>query len=62
MWAIWCTHNDVIFDEKKIHLLYAGSLQWRFWSQLQHKDTKKTVRTTSKMLEIIVMDIFAKNG
>ena len=26
MWAIWCTCNDLTF-EKKIYLIYAGSLQ-----------------------------------
>jgi hypothetical protein len=34
----------------------------RFWFLLQCEDTRKSVRVTSKALQVIALEIFAKNG
>jgi hypothetical protein len=56
MWAIWCTHNDLIFRTNNFVLLYR-----LFWSLLQHEDTREIIRSASKALEVVALDIFAKN-
>uniref|UniRef100_A0A0A8Z383 Uncharacterized protein n=1 Tax=Arundo donax TaxID=35708 RepID=A0A0A8Z383_ARUDO len=33
-WAIWLTRNDVIFNKRKITILYAGDLQRDILDQL----------------------------
>jgi hypothetical protein len=33
-----------------------------FWAMLQLEDTRETIRSTSRALEVIASDLFAKNG
>ncbi|RCV31494.1 hypothetical protein SETIT_6G182300v2 [Setaria italica] len=49
MWAIWCMRNDTIFEKKQ------------FTSFMQHEEARKTVCLASKTLEVVVLNIFAKN-
>nr|TKV94280.1 hypothetical protein SEVIR_9G283600v2 [Setaria viridis] len=41
--------------------VFRGAYWLRFWSLLQRRDTKETVRLASKALEVVALDIFAKN-
>uniref|UniRef100_K3YYL3 Uncharacterized protein n=1 Tax=Setaria italica TaxID=4555 RepID=K3YYL3_SETIT len=45
-----------------IQVVFRGAYWLRFWSLLQCKDTRESVRAASKAVEVIVLDIFAKNG
>jgi hypothetical protein len=63
--AIWCTRNDIIFEKKQftyfMQVVFRGAYWLQFWSLLQRKNTKELVRATSKALEVIALEIFAKN-
>jgi hypothetical protein len=61
MWVIWCTRKDIIFEKKFTSFMQAvfkGAYCLWFLSLLQCEDT---IRMASKVLEIIALDIFAKN-
>jgi hypothetical protein len=66
LWAIWCTRNDLVFEKKHFKLfmqvIFRGAYWLRFWSLLQHKDTREIICSARKALEIVTLDIFAKNG
>jgi succinate-acetate transporter protein len=66
IWAIWCTRNDIIFKKKQftsfMQVVFRGAYWLRFWSLLQREDTRESVRVTSKALEAIALEFFAKNG
>ncbi|RCV20933.1 hypothetical protein SETIT_4G097800v2 [Setaria italica] len=66
MWAIWDTCNDMIFEKKRftsfMQTVLRGAYWLRYWSVLQRKDTRETIRMASKALKVIALDIFAKNG
>jgi hypothetical protein len=59
IWAIWCTRNGNIFEKNNSPLLCR--LYLRESIVLQREDTKESIRATSKTLEIIALEIFAKN-
>jgi hypothetical protein len=42
--------------------IFRGAYWLRFWSLLQHEDTKETICSAIRTLEIVALDIFAKNG
>lgn len=66
IWAIWCTRNEVVFEKKRytsfMQAVFRGAYWLQFWSLLQREGAKETVRSASKALEIVALDIFAKNG
>ncbi|RCV10732.1 hypothetical protein SETIT_2G132300v2, partial [Setaria italica] len=65
MWAIWCTRNDLVFEKKRFtsfHAVFRGAYWLRFWSLLQREESRETICSASKALEIVALDIFAKNG
>jgi hypothetical protein len=66
MWAIWRTRNDLIFQNKQFHsfiqAIFTGSYWLRLWSLLQSEDTREIIRSASKALEVVALDIFARNG
>jgi hypothetical protein len=65
MWAIWCTRKDLIFQNKQfhsfMHAIFKGAYWLRFWSLLQCEDTRGIICSVSKALEVVALDIFAKN-
>ena len=66
IWAIWCTRNDIVFEKKQnisfMHAIFKGAYWLRFQVLLQHEDKRETFRCASKALEVIALDVFAKNG
>ena len=66
MWAIWWTRNDLSFEKKIftsfMQAVFRGAYWLRFWSLLHREDTRKTICLVSKALEVVALDIFAKNG
>jgi hypothetical protein len=66
MWAICCTGNDLIFQNKQfhsfMHAIFRGAYWLRFWSLQQCEDTREIIRSASKAVEVVALDIFAKNG
>ena len=66
IWAIQCTRNDLIFEKKQVtsfmQVIFRGAYWLRFSSLLQPKELRVTVRLASKALEVIALDIFAKNS
>lgn len=67
IWTIWCTHNDIVFEKKRFHLIYTAILKGVYWLSFgpyclwRHEDTREVIRAASKALEVITLDIFAKN-
>jgi hypothetical protein len=45
-----------------MQVIFRGAYWLRFWSLLQHEDTREIICSASKALEIVALDIFAKNG
>ena len=63
MWAIWCTRNDLIF-EKKIFTSFmheTGDTGSDFGPCYSMR-IKERLCLASKALEVVALDIFAKNG
>uniref|UniRef100_K3Y316 Uncharacterized protein n=1 Tax=Setaria italica TaxID=4555 RepID=K3Y316_SETIT len=42
--------------------IFRGAYWLRLWSLLQCEESKETICSASKMLEIVALDIFAMNG
>ena len=64
-WAMWLSRNDIVFDKVNpqpcLQILFRATYGIRFWALLQKED-KLTISENCRVLEPIVMEIFARNG
>ncbi|KAG2631366.1 hypothetical protein PVAP13_2NG188200 [Panicum virgatum] len=60
--AAGATLKATASPKKIFTAVFRGAYWLRFWSLLQREDTRKTVCLASKALEVVALDIFAKNG
>src|SRR6266498_155983 len=65
-WAIWLSRNDLVFDKGVVpsymQVIFRGTHWIRFWSLLQQEEDRTVMKTSCRMLETMVMEIFAVNG
>jgi hypothetical protein len=67
IWAIWTSRNDIVFDNTPIktymHVLFRRMHWLRLWVKLQrHEEDSTSIMTTCRVLESLVMEIFANFG
>ena len=66
MWAIWCTCNDLIFQKKMFTSFTRLSSEEHNGCILdlcyRVRIQKKTICLASKALEMVALNVFAKNG
>jgi hypothetical protein len=63
IWSIWTSRNDIVFDniptKTYMQVLFRG-LHWlRLWAQLQRCEESSLIKTACRVLETLVMEIFA---
>jgi hypothetical protein len=61
IWAIWYTHNDIVFEEEQnisfMEAIFREAYWLRFWTLLQREDKRETFRCASKALKVIAIII-----
>jgi hypothetical protein len=66
LWAIWLSHNDVVFYKIPIsfsmQVIFRGTYWTRTWSEFQKKDKKKMALVACRLIETTTMKIFASHG
>jgi hypothetical protein len=65
-WVIWLYRNDVLFHNAQVptpmQVLFRGTYWMRQWMLLLKEEEKLQVKQGCRLLEVAMMQIFAKNG
>ena len=63
IWAIWRYRNDICFNNVKynsfLQALFRGAYWLLYWTLLQPKEVRESIRSTSIALETTALEIFA---
>lgn len=66
LWAIWLSRNDHIFNHAIIsspmQVIYRTTILIRAWSTLQKEEARGWLIAICRQMEVMTMDISAKNG
>lgn len=65
-WAMWLNRNDMVFDNAKsnsfLQVIFRATHWIRWWSLLHKEEDRASFKTGCKLLETVIMEVFAKFG
>jgi hypothetical protein len=65
-WSLWLCRNDLVFNnvtvQSPLQVIFRSTFWIRNWAALQTEENQGRLKVVCSNLEIIAMEVFAKNG